>query len=27
MMEASSKGQIGQPAAWMMANKSLSFET
>ena len=25
MMEASSSGQIGQPAAWMMANKALSF--
>jgi hypothetical protein len=25
MIEVSSSGQIGQPAAWMMANKWLSF--
>ena len=27
MMDVNSSGQIGQPAAWMMANKALSFET
>jgi hypothetical protein len=25
-MEVNSSGQMGQPAAWMMANKALSFE-
>ena len=27
MIEASNNGQIGQPAAWMMPNNSLSLDS